>query len=134
MKSINFSSKITRIQSVLNQLYPNPPIPLNFNSPFQLLCAVILSAQTTDGKVNNVTQKLFELAPTPQLMAQLPYDRVLDIILPVGLAPKKSKFLVDMSKILIDKFDGEVPSTFDALESLPGVGHKTASGTVFILR
>lgn len=120
-------NKISMIQTVLNKLYPNPPVPLNYNSPFTFLCAVVLSAQTTDGKVNQVTETLFKLAPDPLAMSKMKYDDVLKIIQPVGLAPKKSEYLINLSKILIEKFNGQVPGSFEELESLPGVGHKTAS-------
>lgn len=128
MSSIELNSrKIERIQRVLNQLYPNPPIPLNYISPFTFLCAVVLSAQTTDGKVNQVTDTLFKVAPDPISMSKMDPADVEAIIKVVGLAPKKSKYLVNLSKILIDKYNGEVPSTYEDLESLPGVGRKTAS-------
>lgn len=128
MSAVNTkSSKIERIQRVLNQLYPNPPIPLNYNSPFTFLCAVVLSAQTTDGKVNQVTDTLFKVAPDALSMSKLDPTEVQAIIKVVGLAPKKSKYLVNLSKILIEKYNGDVPSTYEDLESLPGVGRKTAS-------
>lgn len=120
-------SKASMIQTVLNKLYPNPPVPLNYNSPFTFLCAVVLSAQTTDGKVNQVTETLFKLAPDPLAMSRMKYEDVLKIIQPVGLAPKKSEYLINLSKIIIERFGGNVPGSFEELESLPGVGHKTAS-------
>jgi len=86
-----------------------------------------LSAQTTDGKVNQVTETLFQLAPDPLSMSRMKHEDVLRIIQPVGLAPKKSEYLINLSKIIVDRFDGKVPGTFEELESLPGVGHKTAS-------
>ncbi len=120
-------NKIDRIQHVLNKLYPNPPVPLNYNDAFTFLCAVVLSAQTTDGKVNQVTSKLFQVAPDPLTMSQMDPTEVEKIIKVVGLAPKKSSYLVNLSKMLVETFDGKVPSSFEDLESLPGVGHKTAS-------
>ena len=122
------------IQSVLNRLYPNPPVPLNSVNDFTFLISVLLSAQTTDGKVNEVTRELFRVANTPDLMAKLDQNEVQRIIQPVGLAPTKAKNIVALSKLLLEKFDGKVPCTYEDLESLPGVGHKTASvvmSTVF---
>lgn len=119
--------KAERILEVLNRLYPDPPVPLNHSNDFTFLVAVVLSAQTTDGKVNDVTKELFRRADTPQKMMQLPVAEVQRIIQPVGLAPKKAQYVVGLSKKLVEDFGGVVPSTFEALESLPGVGHKTAS-------
>jgi endonuclease-3 len=115
------------IARVLNHYFPAPPIPLNHFDNFTLLVSVVLSAQTTDGKVNEVTEKLFKVAPTPQLLSAMEASEIQKIIQPVGLAPKKSVYLKKLSQMIIDKFDGEVPSTYESLESLPGVGHKTAS-------
>ena len=120
-------SKIVFISRVLDHFYPAPPIPLNHFDNFTLLVSVVLSAQTTDGKVNEVTQTLFEVAGTPQLMAAMAASDIQKIIQPVGLAPKKSVYLQKLSQKLIDDFGGDVPSTYESLESLPGVGHKTAS-------
>lgn len=119
--------KAERVLEVLNRLYPDPPVPLNHSNDFTFLVAVVLSAQTTDGKVNDVTKELFQRADTPQKMMQLPVAEVQRIIQSVGLAPKKAQYVVGLSKKLVEDFDGVVPSTFEALESLPGVGHKTAS-------
>lgn len=119
--------KAERILEVLNRLYPDPPVPLNHSNDFTFLVAVVLSAQTTDGKVNDVTKELFQRADTPQKMMQLPVAEVQRIIQSVGLAPKKAQYVVGLSKKLVEDFGGVVPSTFEALESLPGVGHKTAS-------
>jgi endonuclease III len=119
--------KVDKIVSILGTLYPNPPVPLNFTSAFQCLVAVVLSAQTTDGKVNEVTKELFRVAPTPQLLAQMKPEAVEQIIKTVGLAPSKSRYVVNLSHDLITKFKGEVPGNYKDLESLPGVGHKTAS-------
>jgi endonuclease III len=121
------SSKATNIQLVLDTLYPNPVVPLDNLNDFTFLVAVVLSAQTTDGKVNEVTRVLFQHATTPREMASLDPDFVLKIIQPVGLAPKKSQYVVNLSKMLVEKFDSKVPSTYEELEMLPGVGHKTAS-------
>ena len=112
---------------ILDHLFPNPPIPLNFKSAFTLLCAVVLSAQTTDGKVNDVTKELFSVAPTPYEMAEMDIGEVQRIIKTVGLAPKKAQYLVGLSKMLIADHNGQVPRTYEELERLPGVGHKTAS-------
>jgi endonuclease-3 len=111
----------------LAKLYPETPIPLDHSDPFTLLVAVVLSAQCTDKKVNEVTPRLFSLAPTPQKMANLKTDQVYTLIRQLGLAPQKSKALVGLAKIIVEKHDGEVPRTFEELEELPGVGHKTAS-------
>ena len=120
-------SKISLISRVLDHFYPAPPIPLNHFDNFTLLVSVVLSAQTTDGKVNEVTKKLFEVAPTPQLMCAMDASEIQRIIQPVGLAPKKSVYLKKLSQKIVDDFNGDVPSTFENLESLAGVGHKTAS-------
>lgn len=115
------------IQNVLDRLYPNPPVPLDHTNDFTFLVAVVLSAQTTDGKVNEVTRVLFQHADTPEAMAQLDVDFVLNIIRSVGLAPKKAENIVKLSKMLVANFNSRVPTTYEELESLPGVGHKTAS-------
>lgn len=115
------------IQAVLDQLYPDPPVPLDHSSDFTFLVAVVLSAQTTDGKVNEVTKVLFKHADTPEALARMDVTLVLDIIRPVGLAPKKAENIVKLSKMLVEKFGSKVPATYEELESLPGVGHKTAS-------
>lgn len=111
----------------LKQLYPDPPIPLDHRDAFTLLIAVLLSAQCTDERVNKVTPELFRLASTPQKMATVPVERILEIIRPCGLSPRKSKAISELSKILVQQYDSTVPQDFEALESLPGVGHKTAS-------
>ena len=115
------------IQGILDDLFPNPPIPLAHTDSFTLLIAVLLSAQCTDKRVNEVTPGLFALAHTPQEMAQLAPEQVEAIIKPCGLAPTKSKNIVALSKLLVEIHGGHVPDTFEALEALPGVGHKTAS-------
>lgn len=119
--------KADRIGAILDELYPQPPIPLDHQDPFTLLVSVLLSAQTTDKKVNEVTPALFAEAPDPESMAALPVDRILACIRTVGLAPTKAKNLKAMAGLLIERHGGEVPEDMDALEALPGVGHKTAS-------
>ncbi|PHS73589.1 MAG: endonuclease III [Porticoccus sp.] len=115
------------IRHRLDELYPNPPIPLVHQDAFTLLIAVLLSAQCTDDRVNQVTPRLFALADNAQAMSQVSQQQVYDIIRPCGLAPQKSKAIVNLSKVLVDQYDGEVPEDIAALETLPGVGHKTAS-------
>jgi endonuclease-3 len=119
--------KADRIGQILDQLYPEPPIPLDHQDPYTLLVSVMLSAQTTDKKVNEVTPALFAEASNPRSMAALPVDRILGFIRTVGLAPTKAKNLKAMAELLIERHGGEVPNDMDALEALPGVGHKTAS-------
>lgn len=111
----------------LNELYPDPPIPLDHKDPYTLLIAVLLSAQCTDVRVNLVTPALFALADNPHDMAKVPVEKIREIIRPCGLSPAKSAAISNLSKILVEKHGGEVPADFDALEALPGVGHKTAS-------
>ncbi len=119
--------KADRIGEILDELYPEPPIPLDHVDPFTLLVSVMLSAQTTDKKVNEVTPALFAEAPDPTAMAALPVQTILDHIRTVGLAPTKAKNLKKMAQKLLEEHGGEVPADIDALEELPGVGHKTAS-------
>jgi endonuclease III len=119
--------KAARIQAILDERFPKPPVPLDHGDPFTLLCAVVLSAQCTDERVNQVTPALFARARTPQAMAQVPVDEVRALIRPCGLSPAKSKALVGLSAILCAEHGGEVPRDLLALERLPGVGHKTAS-------
>jgi endonuclease-3 len=121
------SDRARLITTRLAELYPNPPIPLDHHDPFTLLVAVVLSAQCTDKKVNEVTPPLFRRGGTPQKMARLPVDEILSIIRPLGLAPQKAKALAGLSEMIVRDFGGEVPGNFESLESLPGVGHKTAS-------
>ncbi len=111
----------------LEELYPKTPIPLDHSDPFTLLVAVLLSAQCTDIRVNQVTPALFKLAGNPVDMAKVPVEEIRAIIRPCGLSPRKSKAISVLSRILIDQHGGEVPADFEALEALPGVGHKTAS-------
>lgn len=115
------------IAGKLEQLYPNPPIPLQHKDPYTLLIAVLLSAQCTDERVNKVTPALFALADTPGEMINVPVEEIHRIIRPCGLAPQKSKAISSLSHILVDDYGGEVPRDMAALEKLPGVGHKTAS-------
>ncbi len=126
-KRITKKEKATAIMEILEDLYPETPVPLDHTSPYTLLIAVLLSAQCTDERVNQVTPALFELADNPFDMAQQKVEDIKAIIRPCGLSPRKSKAIYDLSHILIDKYDGEVPQSFEALEELPGVGHKTAS-------
>jgi endonuclease III len=111
----------------LAEIYPHPAIPLHHRDAFTLLIAVLLSAQCTDKRVNEVTPALFAAASTPAAMAKLPVEEIKQIIRPCGLSPQKSKAIAELSKILVEKYNGEVPRTFEELEALPGVGHKTAS-------
>ncbi|KPK14970.1 MAG: endonuclease III [Myxococcales bacterium SG8_38] len=124
---MNRRDKAERIGAILDRLYPEPPIPLHHRDPFTLLVAVMLSAQTTDKKVNEVTPALFQEAPDPESMAALPVERILELIRTVGLAPTKAKNLQAMARKLVDEHGGKVPADIEALEELPGVGHKTAS-------
>jgi endonuclease-3 len=119
--------KADAIAQILDDLYPTTPIPLEHADPYTLLVAVLLSAQCTDVRVNQVTPHLFAKAATPYDMVNLDVSEIKDIIRPCGLSPRKSQAIFDLSNILIDKYDGEVPQSFEALEALPGVGHKTAS-------
>ncbi|MFK7910049.1 MAG: endonuclease III [Akkermansiaceae bacterium] len=111
----------------LEELYPETPIPLDHTDTFTLLVAVLLSAQCTDIRVNQVTPALFELASTPQDMMKVPVEEIKAIIRPCGLSPRKSKAISELSSILVNEHGGNVPADFEALEALPGVGHKTAS-------
>lgn len=119
--------KVKFIQDTLNHYFPKPAIPLQHQDPYTLLIAVLLSAQCTDARVNQITPKLFALASTPFEMAQVPVEDIREIIKPCGLSPTKSKAISNLSKIIIEKHEGKVPQTFEELEALPGVGHKTAS-------
>jgi endonuclease-3 len=119
--------KAVRIGRILDDLYPAPPIPLEHRDPFTLLVAVVLSAQTTDVRVNLVTPALFARASTPQEIAALPEEEILGFIRSCGLAPGKARNIRKLARTLVDEYGGEVPADIDALEKLPGVGHKTAS-------
>ncbi len=119
--------KAERIRKILDELYPSFDVPLDHDDPYTLLVAVLLSAQCTDVRVNQVTPKLFAKARTPEAMAKLSVATIRSIIRPCGLAPAKSKAIKELSRILVKEHGGRVPETFEELEALPGVGHKTAS-------
>lgn len=119
--------RVAYIDQRLQELYPTQPIPLDHKDPYTLLVAVLLSAQCTDERVNQVTPALFELADNPFDMAQQEVDSIREIIRPCGLSPQKSKAIKRLSEILVEDYDGAVPEDMEALETLPGVGHKTAS-------
>ncbi|WP_121666595.1 endonuclease III domain-containing protein [Mesonia aquimarina] len=119
--------KVEFVINTLNEIYPEIPIPLDHKDPYTLLIAVLLSAQSTDVKVNQITPLLFEKASTPYEMVKLSVEEIREIIKPVGLSPMKSKGIHGLSEILIEKYNGKVPASFEALESFPAVGHKTAS-------
>ena len=120
------SEKAQRIVTMLEELYPETPVPLDHTNTFELLVAVLMSAQTTDLKVNEVTPALFAKANTPQKMANLPVEAILNDIRQVGLAPTKARNIRRLSELLVEHHGGIIPDTFEALEALPGVGHKTA--------
>ncbi len=111
----------------LDELYPETPVPLIHSDPYTLLIAVLLSAQCTDERVNQITPRLFKKANNPEEMVKLKVEEIRDIIKPCGLSPRKSQAIWQLSAILIEKYHGQVPQSFEALEELPGVGHKTAS-------
>jgi endonuclease III len=115
------------IDQRLAELYPNPPIPLEHRDPYTLLVAVVLSAQCTDKRVNEVTPRLWARAVTPEDMMRVSVEEVREIIRPCGLSPQKSRAIVELSRLLVERHGGRVPADFEALEALPGVGHKTAS-------
>ncbi|RKE95250.1 endonuclease III domain-containing protein [Ichthyenterobacterium magnum] len=119
--------KVDFVINTLNNLYPTIPIPLDHKDPYTLLIAVLMSAQSTDVRVNKITPLLFAKADNPYDMIKLSADEIREIIKPVGLSPMKSKGIYGLSKILIEKYNGEVPQTYEALEALPAVGHKTAA-------
>ena len=121
------SERAEIILNELNKLYPSPPIPLDHTNAFTLLVAVVLSAQSTDKKVNELTEDLFNVADTPEKMVRLGINSIYGYIKQLGLSNQKSKNIYQLSKLLIEKYDNKVPKTFEDLESLPGVGHKTAS-------
>lgn len=124
---MNKEERFIYIRKELQRLYPETPIPLDHDSIYTLLIAVLLSAQCTDVRVNQVTPELFKLANNPFDMSLVDPDEIRKIIRPCGLSPKKSKAIAELSKILCEKYEGQVPESFEALEALPGVGHKTAS-------
>ncbi|MDA0719954.1 MAG: endonuclease III [Bacteroidetes bacterium] len=121
------SEKIAFVIQTLEALYPETPIPLDHKDPYTLLIAVLLSAQSTDARVNTITPLLFEKADNPYDMLKLSVEQIREIIKPVGLSPMKSKGIYGLSKILVEQYNGSVPQSFEALEALPAVGHKTAS-------
>ena len=124
---MRLKQKVEYIASKLEELYPNPEIPLDHDNNFTFLIAVMLSAQSTDKKVNEITPKLFSRANTPEKMDRLEINEIRDYIREIGLAPTKAKNIKKTSRLLIEKHHGKVPKTFEELEELPGVGHKTAS-------
>ncbi len=124
---MNKKEKTAFILQTLENLYPEVPIPLDHKDAYTLLIAVLLSAQCTDARVNTITPILFAEADNPKDMVKLSVEQIKDIIKPCGLSPAKSKAIFGLSQILNEKYDGRVPQTFDELEELPGVGHKTAS-------
>ncbi len=126
-RPVKRAEKARRIQAVLDRLFPSVPIPLEHRDPFTLLVAVVLSAQTTDKKVNQVTPQLFARARTAREMARLRVSEIRALIRVIGLAPTKARALSRLSKMLVEQHGGRVPRTFEELEALPGVGHKTAS-------
>jgi len=127
MPRIAKQQKADEISEYLEELYPETPIPLDHTSDYTLLVAVLLSAQCKDERVNKITPNLFKRAKTPKKMILLEVAEIEDIIRPCGLAPRKSKAIWELSQIILDKHGGKVPQTFEELEALPGVGHKTAS-------
>lgn len=124
---MRLAQKVEYISSKLEKLYPNPDIPLDHENNFTFLIAVMLSAQSTDKKVNEITPKLFSKANSPKNMDKLSVEEIQSLIREIGLAPTKAKNIKKTSKLLLEKHNGVVPSTFEELEELPGVGHKTAS-------
>ena len=120
------SEKAAKILEMLEEFYPETPVPLDHETPFQLLIAVLMSAQTTDKKVNEVTPELFRQGPDAKAMAKLSPETIQGIIREVGLAPTKARNISKLANILVESYEGEIPNTFEGLEGLPGVGHKTA--------
>lgn len=127
---MNKQQRVEFVINTLNELYPSIPIPLKHKDPYTLLIAVLLSAQSTDVKVNQITPLLFQRADNPYDMVKMSVEEIREIIKPVGLSPMKSKGIYGLSKILIQKYQGQVPKSIEALEELPAVGHKTASVVV----
>jgi|SRR5690554_2952338 len=126
-KKMNKKERVAFVQDTLEILYPETPIPLDHKDPYTLLIAVLLSAQCTDKRVNTITPKLFVLADNPYDMMKVPVETIRAVVRPCGLSERKANAISELSKILVDKHNGEVPQTFEELEELPGVGHKTAS-------
>ena len=127
LKNLTKQERVNFILQRLQELYPEPPIPLDHKDPYTLLVAVLLSAQCTDLRVNQVTPALWALADNPYDMAKVPVEKIQEVIRPCGLSPQKSKAISVLSKMLVEEHDGQVPADWAALERLPGVGHKTAS-------
>ena len=127
---MNKQKKVKFVIETLNKLYPTIPIPLEHKDPYTLLIAVLMSAQSTDVRVNQITPILFNKADNPCDMVKLSVEEIKEIIKPVGLSPMKSKGIYGLSKILIEKHDGKVPKSYEELEALPSVGHKTAIKSV----
>ncbi|MBB3060224.1 endonuclease III [Microbulbifer rhizosphaerae] len=127
VKNLLKKERVEFIQKRLDELYPETPVPLHHRDPYTLLVAVLLSAQCTDERVNQVTPALWKLADNPEDMAQVPVEKIQEVIRPCGLSPQKSKAISKLSKILVNEYHGKVPENMAALETLPGVGHKTAS-------
>lgn len=127
LQKMNKKEKVKFITETLEQFFPETPIPLIHKDPFTLLIAVLLSAQCTDERVNKITPTLFALADNPFDMSKSNVEEIKEIIKPCGLSPRKSLAIHGLSKIIVEKYNGKVPDSFEALESLPGVGHKTAS-------
>ena len=121
------SERASIVIDILDKFYPDTPVPLSHKDNFTLLIAVLLSAQCTDERVNQITPQLFSVASNPYQMSKIPVDKIFQIIKPCGLGPQKSKAISNLSKILVEKFNQKVPNNFVDLEMLPGVGHKTAS-------
>jgi endonuclease-3 len=126
-RAIGKKSKAAHIARILEELYPETPVPLHHQDAYTLLIAVLLSAQCTDERVNKITPTLFARANTPEEMMLVPVEEIRDIIRPCGLSPRKSAAISELSRILVEKHNSQVPANFEALEALPGVGHKTAS-------
>lgn len=124
---MNRKERASIVHQRLNEHYPETDVPLDHQDPYTLLVAVVLSAQCTDKMVNRVTPDLWKLADNPNAMSRQPVEKIRKIIQPCGLSPQKSKAIRELSKILVEEHDGIVPQSFEALEKLPGVGHKTAS-------
>ncbi|WP_317931871.1 endonuclease III [Halioxenophilus sp. WMMB6] len=127
VRNLSKAERVAFILAKLAELYPKPPIPLDHTDPYTLLVAVLLSAQCTDERVNQVTPALWQLADNPWTMSQQSAETIRAIIRPCGLSPQKSKAIARLSQILVEEYDGQVPADLEALEQLPGVGHKTAS-------
>ena len=123
---MNQAERVQFILRRLTELYPDPPVPLDHSDPFTLLVAVLLSAQCKDLRVNQVTPALFKLGNTPQALAKVPVEKIEAVVRPCGLGPQKARAIHGLSTILVEQYGGEVPASLEALETLPGVGHKTA--------